>query len=373
MKKRILITTESLDIGGVETTLLSLIKELQNYDVEIDLYVLRKGALQKEFEKLNKINIIPVQYSKNPLIIRILKNIKCKSLLKKYQKVNTKEYDIAIAYYGINNYSDLYAAQAKAKEKLIWVHCNFNDLYQASNHKFLIKIRNKLIAKKFNYFNQIIAVSESAKDGFLKIFPKYKDKISVINNIFSMERLASKNEDCEIEIQGENNLIYIGRLDKLKNVSTLLLEFQKVREVIDNAKLYIVGSGPEEENLKKIVCDLELQNKVVFLGFQNNPFKYLNKAALSVTASLSETYATNIIESLALKKYFVSANNSGAKDIFYNRNKTNLNNGIICDPEDMHYHIIYYLQHKNEFNPNFDIHKANDEIIEKVKKILKLQ
>ena len=131
-------------------------------------------------------------------------------MLKKYQKVNTKEYDIAIAYYGINNYSDLYAAQAKAKEKLIWVHCNFNDLYQASNHKFLIKIRNKLIAKKFNYFNQIIAVSESAKDGFLKIFPKYKDKISVINNIFSMERLASKNEDSEIEIQGENNLIYIG-------------------------------------------------------------------------------------------------------------------------------------------------------------------
>ena len=173
-------------------------------------------------------------------------------------------------------------------------------------------------------------------------------------------------------MQGENNLIYIGRLDKLKNVSTLLYEFQKVKEVIDDAKLYIVGSGLEEENLKKLASDLKLQNNVIFLGFQNNPFKYLNQAALSVTASQSETYATNIIESLALKKYFISANNAGAKDIFYKRNKANLNNGIICDPEDMHYHIIYYLQHKDEFNPNFDIQLANAEIIEKLKKTLKL-
>lgn len=371
MKKRILITTESLNIGGVETSLLSLIKELNNYNVEIDLKVLKKGQISEEFKEICNVETILVTQSRNNLLNRVLKNIRCKSLFKKYR--NNKDYDIAIAYYGINNYSDMYAAAANAKEKLIWVHCNFHDLYLLSKHKLIIKLRNKLISKKFAYFDKIIAVSESAKRGFISEFSKYNKKVSVINNFFSTERLNKKNEDVNIDITGENNLVYIGRLDKLKNVNVLIREFKIVSQEIEDAKLYIIGNGPELDNLKNLSKQLGLKNKVIFLGMQENPFKFLSRMNVNVTASKTEAYATNLIESLAMNKYFVSAANSGAKDIFYETNRANINNGIICEPEYMHYHILYYLKNQKKIMPDFDIKAFNKNIINQIEKLLKIE
>ena len=149
---KVLITTQSLIMGGIETALLSLLKFLHECQVEVDLYALEGGVLLDEFKKLNNVNIISVKVPKNKIIYRVMKNLRCTSLYKAYQKQHTKEYDAAIAFYGINNYSDLYAAAAKAKKKLIWVHMNFDILYHRSNYKGIMKIRNKIMQKKFQYF-----------------------------------------------------------------------------------------------------------------------------------------------------------------------------------------------------------------------------
>lgn len=371
MNKKILITTESLNIGGVETSLLSLIKELKKYKVEIDLKVLKKGQISEEFEKNCNVEIIPTKQFKKNLLNRVLKNLRCKSLLKKYK--NNKDYDIAIAYYGINNYSDMYVAASNAKKKFIWVHCNFHDLYRLSKYKTIIKLRNKIISKKFAYFDKIIAVSESARKGFITEFPKYSSKVSVINNLFSTERLNKKNEDVSIDIKGNNNLVYIGRLDKLKNVDFLIREFQKVVTEIEDAKLYIIGDGPEMNNLKFLSKQLGLENKIIFLGMQKNPFKFLDKMNVNVSASKAEAYATNLIESLAMNKYFVSAANNGAKDIFYETNNADLNNGIICESEYIHYHILYYLKNQQKIIPNFDIKTFNQKILCQIEEMLKIE
>lgn len=368
--KRILITTESLNIGGVETALLSLIKELKKYDVEVDLKVLSHGILSKEFEQICNVEEIPIKRAKNLLLNRVLKNIICKSLLKKYK--NNKEYDIAIAYYGINNYTDMYAAAANAKEKFIWVHCNFDDLYTLSNHKLIIKIRNKIISKKFSYFDKIIAVSDSSKIGFLKIFKANFEKIEVINNLFDLNKLNCSKEKLDININGNNNMIYIGRLDKLKNVNTLISQFCKVKEEIRDAKLYIVGDGPEKNNLMILSKEQKLEDSIIFLGVQSNPLKYLNKMALCVTASKTETLSMNLIESLAMKKYFVSTDNNGAQDVFYKINKANFNNGIICKENYMYYHIIYYLKNRKTIMPNYNIELYNKKNVEKITNLFHL-
>ena len=73
--KRILITTESLTMGGVETSLLTLIKTLKEYDVEIDLYVLQKGDLYNKFREIVNVYDIPIKIPKNRIIYRITKNL----------------------------------------------------------------------------------------------------------------------------------------------------------------------------------------------------------------------------------------------------------------------------------------------------------
>ena len=371
MKKRILITTESLVSGGVETSLLSLIEELKKEDVLIDLYVLNKGDLSEQFEAITDVNIIPIKRSKNSLVNRVLKNIKCKSLLKKYA-INDTLYDVAIAYYGINNYSDMYAAFTKAKKKIIWVHCNFKSLYEISNYKPLIKIRNKFLNHKFSYFDLIVSVSESAKEGFLDIFPKYKDKIEVVNNLIPFKKIENESNDIDINMSGNNNLIYIGRLEKIKSVDVLIREFKLIKDVINDAKLYIVGDGSEKDNLISLTKNLNLDKDVFFLGFQSNPFKYLRHSAVCITASKSESFGQTIIESLAMQKYFVSAYNEGAKEIFYVINKSDLNNGIICSPNNIHDHVIYYLKNKEMLIPNFNAQEFNEKVVKNIKRILEI-
>lgn len=362
MSKKILITTESLTMGGVETVLLSILKFLNQCDVEIDLYVLKEGVLKEEFKKLNHVNLISTKIPKNKILYRILKNIKCKSLYRNYLKQAKKEYDIAIAFYGINNYCDMYAAASGAHKKFIWVHNNFETSYQNSKHRIVLKIRNQLIRKKFDYFDQIVAVSESAKQGFLTIFPEYKNGVIVINNFLDIERLKMQYEPCDFKMEGHNNLIYVGRLVSLKQVDLLIKEFEKVLLEIPASHLYIIGDGEERKNLEQLVCEKKLVKNVTFLGNQNNPFQYMAQADIVVTASGNETYSTNVLEAMAMRKYFVSADNGGAEDIFYLANQTNLNNGIVCKVEHMHHYIINYLKHRNCFSPSFDLDFLNETI-----------
>ncbi len=371
MAKKILITTQSLIMGGAEKALLSLIDFLKNYDVEIDLYVLEKGILLNDYENLTKVNMIPIKLPKSQKIYRINKNLLCKSLLHKYQKLIDKEYDIAIAYYGINNYSDMYAAACKAKKKFIWVHNNFENLYKLSNHKFLVKLRNMIIKKKFKYFDYIVPVSITAKEGFLNVFNDYEKKMIVINNIIDLKKLSDNEENVE-KLGGNKKLLYVGRLTKTKAVDVLIKEFILVLKDVPDVKLYIIGDGEEKNNLEMLVKNNNLEEYVIFLGSKNNPYPYMKQADAIVTASKSEAYSVTLIESLALKKYFISYHNEGAKDIFKNTNQENIQNGILCNEIDMHDKIIEFLKNRDNFQPDFDIEKFNDNIKEILIKYLEL-
>lgn len=360
MKKRMLITTESLTIGGVETSLLSFIKALKEY-YEIDLYVLKSGELKNEFEKEVKVNFIKMPKIKSKLIYRIYKNLFFNSLKNKYKLLST-QYDVAIAYYGINNFCDAFALAANAKKHFIWVHNNFETSYKLSPLKLLLKIRNLIIKNKFLSFDKIISVSESAKKGFRNIMRIEEDKIAVINNLIDLQQFSKKDEKLEIEMKGKHKLVYVGRLSKGKRVDKLLYEFKKIKRELADAELFIIGDGPELQYLKKIVHDNKIQN-VYFLGFQKNPFKYINKCEIVVSASESEAYGMNLVEALVLKKYFVSADNDGAKEIFSNLNKENKENGIVCEVNLIHKYCLDYLKNKEKKEPNFDIKNANKKIL----------
>lgn len=360
--KKILITTESLIIGGIETSLISLINFLNTTNCEIDIYVLDKGELYEELSKNNKINIIPIKIPKNKLIYRINKNLFTKRIISKFSN-NSKEYDVAIAYYGINNYCDLYAACSNAKKKFIWVHNNYEDLANNSKFKLIYKIKNKTMSSKFKYFDHIVAVSESARSSFNKLFPKYTNKTLVINNLFDMKRLDNVYEECSYKIDQNNyNIMYTGRLVKIKNVSVLIDEFLKVKEVIKKSHLYIIGDGPERMKLEKKVTNLNMDDCIHFLGYQTNPYKYMIMASVLVSASLSETYSLNLYEALALKKYFVSSDNKGACDLFNYINCKNKQNGVICKPNEIHKELINYYKNKNKIHPDFDINESNNKI-----------
>ncbi|HBA04159.1 MAG TPA: glycosyl transferase, partial [Clostridium sp.] len=105
-----------------------------------------------------------------------------------------KEYDLAISYaQGIPTF--YVADKIKAKKKYAWVNVSYK----------LIGVDREFQRKYYNCYNQVVAVSESAKDIFLDSYPEYKNKTRVIydiNDYNFIKRMAEYGESYEDDFQG---------------------------------------------------------------------------------------------------------------------------------------------------------------------------
>ncbi len=128
--------------------------------------------------------------------------------------------------------------------------------------------------------------------------------IEVVPNGVELERYQQICEDCRLEF-GFNIedilMIYCGRLGPEKSVDFLIKAFAGVAETIENVHLLIMGGGPEEESLKKLVAENNVNDRVHFLGmvaYEHVP-KYLAMSDIFVTASVTEVHPLSVIEAMA--------------------------------------------------------------------------
>lgn len=100
---------------------------------------------------------------------------------------------------------------------------------------------------------------------------------------------------------GGMRLIYVGRLGPEKNLTFLVRAFAGVASAYPEARLILVGEGPERENLEDQVLRSGLQGRVAFAGFvdYDEMPRYLAMADAFVTASVTEVHPLSVIEAMA--------------------------------------------------------------------------
>jgi len=316
MKKKLLITTQDLNMGGVEISLINLLNSIDYDKWEVDLVTLNDGILKQELNK--NVNFVNLNKNTNGLFQRVLKSILTFSLIKKYK--TKKIYDVAIAYYGLNNYSDMYVAASNSKAKIIWVHNDFKASLESSKYPFLIKVRNLLMKRKFKYFDKIINVSNSCKNSFESIFTGFEEKSYVIYNLIDEKRIL-KNSEAKTKFKMKENIFNIcamGRLVKSKQIDKIIKIVEKLKTKNYKVKLYVIGDGPERESLEYYVKQNKLDKEVIFTGLQENPYSILKQANLFISLSKHESLGLVLLEALILNVPVISLNNSGALDVCEN-------------------------------------------------------
>lgn len=184
-------------------------------------------------------------------------------------------------------------------------------------------IYTKILPKLMNkYVDKVHCVSEC-------LSTQLKDKYFVKNtlsiyNLFDIKNIRElSNESIDLDFK---YIINIGHLNFQKNHKDLIKAFVSIKEAGYEEKLLLVGDGYEKDNLIALTKELNIQDDVIFIGKQENPYKYLRHATLYVSSSLYEGLPAVLVESLILDIPIVSYDfDCGASELTNNTSKLNYN------------------------------------------------
>lgn len=167
-------------------------------------------------------------------------------------------------------------------------------------------LRRWLVRYVLRYFYAkaaaIVAVSDGVRMDLCDTLSIECDNIFTVYNAVADKALDRYSRE-QLDHAWFNNagapvILAAGKLKPQKDFPTLLHAFQLVRKVLD-AKLIILGIGPELDNLMALAHQLRVDKHVLFEGFVDNPFKYMANADLFVLSSAYEGLPGVLIQALA--------------------------------------------------------------------------
>jgi glycosyltransferase involved in cell wall biosynthesis len=148
------------------------------------------------------------------------------------------------------------------------------------------------------------------KEGFSQ------DKIAVVGNGVNVEDYPF----CVNKIP--YSLIYIGRLTELKRVSSLVESISMVRNKFPAVKLHIVGDGPEHEEVRRRIKELDLFHNVSMYGYlpERQKIELLSSSAVYVSSSIFEGFGIPLVEAMATGTVPVVSDIEGHRFVFQDDN-----------------------------------------------------
>ena len=176
---------------------------------------------------------------------------------------------------------------------------------------------------------KVIAVSDPIAEKLRSFMPKYAGKVMTIGNLIDLAAIREKSQ-AETDVIFDDtkiSLVSCGRLSREKGMHIALEACGILKQRgFDNFAWYIIGGGREMDNLQKQRRALGIEDRVFLLGQKSNPFPYLRQADLFVQTSLFESYGLSLAEAMVLGLPVVSTRTDGAIALTENGKL-----GLLCD------------------------------------------
>ncbi len=193
----------------------------------------------------------------------------------------------------------------------------------------------------------VVTVSRRLKEELISLYNTNEKRISVIYNAINRERFNGIKRDSNRKV-----VLYVGRLSVQKGIDNLIKAFRIVSEKNDNALLYIIGEGPELSNLINLSINLDLSDKVIFLGkVPDSEMETLYSIAnVFVMPSVSEPFGIVALEAIASNVPTIVSSQSGVSEVIKNTLKVDF-----WDTEqmaDLILGLINYNEANNEITKN---------------------
>jgi len=298
---RVFHVITTIERGGAEKQLLILVREqiALGYEVEI-IYLKGKPELEPDFlESGATVNNLLV--GKNFLLqIQLLKN---------YGKGKQGIFHAHLPR------AELFTALS-LKKSVYFVSRHNSESFMPGFPGLFSSFLSRYVTR---HSAGVVAISQAVKDYILK-----SNEISKKSEVEVILYGAAKVQDNQIQsysrsqfgISDSDYVIgTIGRLAPQKDYPTLLNAFQILRTSCPNAKLIIVGGGPEEAKLKEFAYQLGLQESILWLGRVKNVEALMKVFDVFVLTSIYEGFGLVFLEAMTQDVPIVATNHSSVPEV----------------------------------------------------------
>lgn len=320
-QRTILFLIPSLASRGAERVLVNLVNNLDKSRFRVTLQTLFDvGELKKEIRA-------DVEYRGGlPFVLRgyvQLMKLFPPQLL--YKTIIRERYDIVVAFLEGAVTRIIFGCPYPDTKKVAWIHVEQHTMPVVSYcYRYGAEVK-----RCYSRFDKIVAVSDTVRRDIESLLPVHCDVLYNINEDEQIRALA-KDPAQDYGFSSDFNLISVGKLDPQKGFDRLIrIHARLIREGIAN-HLHLVGSGPQESELKRLAIDLGVLASVHFMGYQSNPYKYVSQSDLFVCSSRFEGLSTAVTEALILGRPVVSTRCSGSEELLGFNNEY----GIVTDNEE---------------------------------------
>lgn len=335
MKKKIIIVSHAMFLGGVEKSLLGLLEAFDYTQYDVDLFLLRhEGELLEYIPK--EVNLLPEvkQYTvlARPMVDtlkeghilftlgRLYGKIKASKYIKQHHQTDSEvpidyshkytyklmpfinkdtNYDLAISFLTPHY---IVSHKVNAKKKIAWIHTDYGHVET--------DIESQL--NMWGSYDYIASISQAVTTNFLKNFPQLEDKIIEIPNILPVKLISKQADEFDVSNEmiddGSIKLLSIGRFCEAKNFDNVPFICKRILESGLNIKWYIIGFGGDEERIKKSIKECNMEEHVILLGKKSNPYPYIKACDVYVQPSRYEGKCVSVIEAQSLHKPVIITN-----------------------------------------------------------------
>ena len=308
--KKLLFINGHLNTGGVEKSLLDILKHLDYEKYEVDLLLLEElGDYASEIPEQVHVQLRCLKNTYGSVPSSLLRCIRQRDwfcfrmrlIFLMMKLFGQKEIRFARKFLTGNQHYDcvigfrpgictqIAAFAANADKRITWWHHGE------------INVEHNSYLEVANACDQIAVVSEACRSMLADAFPTLERKLTIVPNMLDVNSVCDKAETFQPYAQSDMlHIVTLCRLSPEKHIENAVFAAQKLKEKGITFQWHVVGGGSIENDLRNAAAAANVQDVFLFEGNQPNPYPYLINADLFVHPSYVESQGIVVLEAMAL-------------------------------------------------------------------------
>ncbi len=308
--KKLLFINGHVNTGGVEKSLLDILKHLDYEKFEVDLLLLEEfGDYAAEIPEQVHVQLRCLKNTFGSVLSSLLRCIRLRDwfcfrmrliflLMKLFGQrkirfarnllTGNHHYDCVVGFRpGIC--TQIAAFAVNADKRVTWWHHGE------------INVEQNSYLEAANACDYVAVVSEACRSMLADAFPTLEQKLTMVPNMLDVNSVCKKSEAFRPYAQADMlHIVTLCRLSPEKHIENAIFTAKKLKGAGIDFLWHLVGSGSIEHNLRQTAESAAVSDVFRFEGNQPNPYPYLKNADLFVHPSYVESQGLVVLEAMAL-------------------------------------------------------------------------